>query len=119
MSLPLCNRRIGIVLLAILFYVCALIATWNLSTQHAKNQTEGMLDYSMMDVKDTVNGSIDTMLMHIAESIVEELETAKPLSHEDALRIISQRDIDEVNVLDSKGRNLGSSDARIVGTHGD
>ena len=110
------NRRRTIVAIAILVYVSALAFTWLLSTKRAWHQTESMLDYAMLDLNDTLNGSLDTMLLHIAVSILEDLGSAKPISNEDALRILAERRIDELNVLDRTGRNLGSSDSRLIGT---
>ena len=110
------TRRYVILIAAIVLFVGMMALTWLLCTHRAEHQTESMLDYAVLDVTDTVNGSIDTMLMHIAESIIDELGKAKPITVEQAQRILEQHHIDELNILDRNGRNLGSSDARIVGT---
>ena len=64
------RRRWIILYSAIALYVVMISITWKASTRRALRQTEAMLDYAMLDLRDTLNGSIDTMLMHIGELIV-------------------------------------------------
>ncbi len=99
-----------------LFYAVLLAFIWSALTRRAFLQTESMLDYALLDLDSTLNGSIDTMLMHVGESIADELGGARPLSSERAATLVAQRDIDEVNVFDRTGLNLGSSDPRLPGT---
>ena len=101
---------------AALFYAVLLLFIWSALTHRADLQTESMLDYAMLDLDATLNGSIDTMLMHVGESIVEEVGHARPLPVEEVARIVGQRDIDEVNIFDRTGLNLASSDARCSRT---
>ncbi len=101
---------------ALLFYIVLLSFNWSALTHRAFLQTESMLDYAILDLDSTLNGAIDTMLMHVGESIADELGHAAPLSAERAAKLIAQRDIDELNVFDRTGLNLGSSDARLPGT---
>ncbi len=101
---------------AALFYAVLLAFIWSALTRRAFLQTESMLDYAMLDLDSTLNGSIDTMLMHVGESIAEELGSAQPLTTERAATLVAQRDIDEVNVFDRTGLNIGSSDPRLPGT---
>ena len=111
------NRRCFIAFAAAILYVAILIATWDVSTDRAKRQTESMLDYAILDLDSTLNGSIDTMLMHIGESIVKELEQAAPHSVEEMQSIAEQHDIDEINVVSKNGENLASTDDRLPGTN--
>ena len=111
------NRRCFIAFAAAILYVAILIATWDVSTDRAKRQTESMLDYAILDLDSTLNGSIDTMLMHIGESIVKELEQAAPHSVEEMQSIAEQHDIDEFNVVSKNGENLASTDDRLPGTN--
>ena len=99
-----------------LFYFVLLSFNWSALSHRAFLQTESMLDYALLDLDSTLNGSIDTMLMHVGESIIEELGSAAPISVERAATLIAQRNIDEVNVFDRTGLNLGSSDPRLPGT---
>ena len=110
------KRRYVILIAAVALFLGMLTLTWSLCTRRAKRQTESMLDYAILDLRDTLNGSIDTMLMQIGESIIDELGKAEPISVEYAQRIIARHHIDELNVLDRTGRNLGSSDGHLVGT---
>ena len=58
---------------AALFYAILVLFSWSALTHRAMLQTESMLDYAMLDLDATLNGSIDTMLMHAADSITEQL----------------------------------------------
>ena len=109
------SRRNAIFAAALLLYAIALAVTWHFSTHRAARQTEAMLDYAILDLNDTLNGSIDTMLMHIAESIVDELGKAAPLPDERAQEIIRKRLVDELNVIDRNGRIIATSDKRVLG----
>ncbi|MBP5638924.1 MAG: SpoIIE family protein phosphatase [Victivallales bacterium] len=110
------NRRYFLLIVAIILYVATLSFTWLASTRRAVQQTESMLDYAMLDLRDTLKGAIDTMMMHVAESIVNEIGTASSISVERAKSLIKLHGIDELNIFDRTGRNLGSSDSRLVGT---
>ena len=100
---------------AALFYAVLLLLIWSALTHRALLQTESMLDYAMLDLDATLNGSIDTMLMHTADSIVEQLGAPKALSLDQMALIARQRGIDEVNVADGNGIIVASSDAKLVG----
>ncbi len=109
------RHRWIIVAAAAILYVVLLCATWCLTTRRAARQTESMLDYAMLDLNDTLNGAVDTMLMHVAKSIVEELKQAAPCSQDDMQRIAEQRDVDEINIVRQDGLNLASTDPQLVG----
>ena len=109
------KRRWVIAGAALILYVAMLCATWDVATQRAKRQTESMLDYAMMDLDSTLNGSIDTMLMHIAKIIVERLGQPKPLSLEEMAQLAEMFDVDEINIVARNGENLASTEARLVG----
>ena len=109
------KRRWFIAIAAGILYLAMLFATWDVSTDRALRQTESMLDYALLDLDSTLNGSIDTMLLHIGESIVEELGQAAPCSNEVMQRIARQRDVDEINVVGRDGRILASADPQLVG----
>ena len=100
---------------ATVIYAVLVFFSWSALTQRARRQTESMLDYAMLDLDATLNGSIDTMLMHAADSITEQLGHPKPLSPEAITLIAKQRDLDEVNVIARDGTFLASTDARLVG----
>ena len=111
------KRRWVIVSAAIILYITMLCATWDVTTQRAFRQTESMLDYAMLDLDSTLNGSIDTMLMHVGKSIVEELEQASPRSVDEMQVIAKRYDVDEINIVSSNGENLASTDSRLPGTN--
>ena len=109
------KRRIVLLLAAVLLYAGMVTATWFIATHHAHRKAETLLDNAMEDLDSTINDSVATMLMHVAESIVDELGEAKPLSPERAKIIADQRDIDEFNVIDRDGRVIASADPHLVG----
>ena len=100
---------------AAVFYSVLVFFSWSALTQRAFRQTESMLDYAMLDLDATLNGSIDTMLMHAADSITEQLGRPRRLSTEEIALIARQRDLDEVNVVARDGTFLASTDGRLVG----
>ena len=109
------NRRLAIFVAAVALWCAATSLTWLAATRRAARQTESMLDYAMLDLDATLNGSIDTMLMHAARSIVEELGSPAALSQERADLIARQRDLDEMNVVSRDGTVLASTDPALVG----
>ncbi len=109
------RRRHIILITAVILYAAMLAATWVVSTRRAWQQTKSMLDYAILDLTATVEGSIDTLLMHVAEMVIDELKEPKPLSTSEIVAIADRMDIDELNVVDRTGRILASSDARLIG----
>ena len=110
------NRRMRFVLAAAVALLVALTsATWIAATRRAARQTEAMLDYAMLDLDATINGAIDTMLMHAGDSIVGELGHPSALPTTRVCTIAMQRDLDEVNVVSRDGSILSSSVSRLVG----
>ena len=109
------KRRYLILLAAVVIYAVALTVTWCLSTRRAARQTESMLDYAIMDLRDTLNGSLDTMLMHIGDSLAKELGSAKPVSLERMKAIAEQRELDEINIVSRECVILASTDENLVG----
>ena len=109
------KRMLFVLAAAVAVFVAATAATWFAASRRAARQTESMLDYAMLDLDSTLNGSIDTMLMHAADSIVEELGTARPVDPDRIALIAAQRDVDEVNVVARDGTFLASTDARLLG----
>ena len=99
---------------ALLFVAVTALCWWAL-TNRADRQTESLLDYAMLDLDATLNGSIDTMLMHAADSIAEQLGRPKPLSPGEIALIARQRDLDEVNIVSRDGFFIASTDAGLVG----
>ncbi len=108
-------KRRAILLAAVAVWCAAVALTWVAATRRAARQTESMLDYAMLDLDATLNGSIDTMLMHIGRSIVEELGAPGPYPEERMKLVAEQRDIDEVNVISREGVVVASSDRAQVG----
>ena len=108
-------KRRAILLAAVAVWCAAVALTWVAATRRAARQTESMLDYAMLDLDATLTGSIDTMLMHVGRSIVEELGAPGPYPEERMKLVAEQRDIDEVNVVSREGVVVASSDRAQVG----
>lgn len=104
-------------LAAAILYAALLAVSWVALTNRAWRQTESMLDYAMLDLNATLNGSIDTMLMHAADSVVEQLHESNAITHELAVEIARQRGLDELNIVSRNGIILASNDAKLVGVN--
>jgi len=100
---------------ALMLYAAVLFIDWGALTWRARKQTESMLDYAMLDLDSTLNGSIDTMLMHVADSVVEELGVSSAIPVARSVLIAQQRGIDELNICARDGEILSSADPSLVG----
>ncbi len=102
---------------AALFYLVLHSINWSALTHRAEIQTESLLDYAMRGLDSTVNGAIDAMLMHAADSIVSELGKAGPQTAERMALIARQRDLDEINIVTREGTIVASTDSRLIGAN--
>ena len=117
-NIPSEQRRWPIIAIAaVVLYAALLGVTWMVSTARAARQTKSMLDYAMLDLDATLNGAIDTMLMHAAESIAADLGEAGPLDSGRMVAIAERSDMDEVNIVTQDGRIVATTDPRILGVN--
>ena len=109
------KRRILIFGTALALYAVLMAVIWEISTRHARTNTEWQLDFSVLDVHDTVAGAIDTMLGHVARTAVRHIGTAHAMPMERMEDGAKELDIDEVNVVNRNGRIIASNDPHCMG----
>ena len=109
------RHRHLILLSAIALYVIMLVVTWTATTRSAKRQTESMLDFAVTDLTSTVEGAIDTLMMHLAEAVINVVKKPQAFPQERMAQMLAKSDIDELNIIDRNGTILASSDERLVG----
>ena len=110
------KRRLAIFATGAALYAALMAVMWFIATRNAEEKTEWQLDYGVIDVHDTVAGAIDTMLGHVARTVVRHVGQAMPLSADRMKDIATDFDIDEVNVVSRAGVILASNDPSFVGT---
>ena len=96
-------------------YGILIAVAWDIGTRQAEKNTEWQLDYAVMDLHDTVAGAIDTMLGHVARTVVRQIGEPKPMTRERMEAGAKELDIDEVNVVNRHGRIIASSDPHCIG----
>ena len=96
-------------------YISLLAVIWMISTRQAVRKTENLLDYGIIDFRDTVNGSIDMMLGYIASSAVRYFGKPSPQPIEEMQELVRRLDMDEMNLVDRKGNIVATSDPSSVG----
>ncbi|MBQ6142678.1 MAG: SpoIIE family protein phosphatase [Kiritimatiellae bacterium] len=109
------KRRILIFGTALVLHVVLMTIISAINDQQARTNTEWQLDYSVIDVHDTVAGAIDTMLGHVARTAVRHIGTAHAMPMERMEAGAKELDIDEVNVVNREGRIIASNDPHCMG----
>ena len=71
------KRRIVIFGGMIALYAVLMTVTWVVSTSQAEESTDAQLDFSVLNLHDTVAGAIDTMLGHVARTAVRHIGSAR------------------------------------------
>ena len=88
------KRRILIFGTALVLHVVLMTIISAINDQQARTNTEWQLDYSVIDVHDTVAGAIDTMLGHVARTAVRHIGTAHAMPMERMEAGAKELDID-------------------------
>ena len=88
---------------------------WVVATHQAADKTEFLLDYSTLDMRDTVSGAVDAMLFNTTKSLAHEFGSAAPHSVEELRASAASRELDELNIVDSTGHIIASSDPSCIG----
>ena len=73
------KRRFIIFGAALVLHFVLMIIVAEISDRQARKNTEWQLDYSVLDLHDTVAGAIDTMLGHVARTAVRHIGSAQPI----------------------------------------
>ena len=108
-------KKVLIVVSAALLYAALTGVVWTIGTHEAERKTEALLEYSILDLRDTVAGAIDTMLNHVAVSAVRRFGKAASYSTEEVSSIAILLDVDELNIVDRKGWIIASNDPGNIG----
>lgn len=109
------KRRFIIFGAALVLHFVLMIIVAEISDRQARKNTEWQLDYSVLDLHDTVAGAIDTMLGHVARTAVRHIGSAQPIPMERMAAGAKELDIDEINVVNREGRIIASNDPYCMG----
>lgn len=94
-------------------YAAAVAIAWRIDTRDAQEKTERLLDYAILDFKDTIAGAIDTMLVNVAESVVRETGEPKKLTLAEMQAMAERFGVEEINIVAKSGEILATSDPDI------
>ena len=95
-------------------YAVLMAVTWFITTRQAEDKTESQLDFSVLDLHNTVAGAIDTMLGHVARTAVRRIGHAHTMSMDRMSECARELDIDEVNVVSRDGVIIASNDPHCL-----
>ena len=109
------KRYWAIAAIAAAIYAALMGLIWAIGTQQAAKNTESLLDYAILDFRDTIGGAIDTMLGSIARHAVRDLGKAEARPMEDIAALAKDLDIDEINVVSREGVIIASNDPHCLG----
>ena len=113
------KRRIIIFGGATALYMALMAITWIIGTRQAEQKTEAMLDYAVNDMRQTLDGAIDTVLEHLACTTVRHFK--KPVAHSlaEMAAVAAEFDIDELCLIDRTGLILATNDPDNQGVNMD
>ena len=100
-------------LVLILYSACYLLFAYSEDALAAR-KTKIALDYHAVDVGDSIDDQIAVALRFIGNPIVREIGTAHAMSNAEMVEILRRFMVDEINVIDTTGENIGSSDPGIA-----
>ncbi len=109
------KRRVLIYAIALTLYAAIMAVTWGIGTHDARTKTEALLDFAVLDLYASVEGSIDALLWHSAIDIVRQLGSVQKLSLKEIAELAERHDIDELNVVDRTGLIVASNDPVCLG----
>ena len=92
-------------------YIAMMAVTWIVGTRQAEHNTEAMLDYAVNDMRLTLDGTIDTVMEHLASTTVRHFK--KPAAHSlaDITAVAAAFDIYELCLIDRTGLILATNDS--------
>lgn len=108
------NRRTIWIATAVL-YAALLAVTWTIETRQARKKTEALLEYAILDMRDSIGGALDTTLGYVGVTVIRRLGTPRAQTLDEMRRMADELRVDEVNVVDRTGRILASSDPAVLG----
>ena len=111
------KRRIIIFGGAIALYMALMAVTWIIGTRQAEQKTEAMLDYAVHDMSITLDGTIDTVLEHLASTTVRHFKKPAVYSLAEIAAVAAAFDIDELCLIDRTGLILATNDPASQGVN--
>ena len=98
-------------------YIAMMAVTWIVGTRQAEHNTEAMLDYAVNDMRLTLDGTIDTVMEHLASTTVRHFK--KPAAHSlaDITAVAAAFDIYELCLIDRTGLILATNDPDSQGVN--
>lgn len=97
-------------------FLLAVAAFWGYSMRLAEHKTKALLDYETIDVTQTLDGCRDFSLQVSAQAVISRLGTAAAVGADRLRAMADELIVDEINVVGSDGRVLGSTQAQAVGS---
>lgn len=79
-------------------------------------KADKLLEFAVEDFKSTLDDTLNYILSFAAYSLEEELETARPFSKEELFGYVRTHNVDEINIADTNGLWIASTDDGIVGS---
>ena len=104
--------------LSVCVVVSCLAATglsWRLQTSLSLNNTIEQLNLNIQDVKDDINAASDKNLLRTTESIARALSNLDSPSFDDIARLCKQYNVAEINIVNSEGIIVLSSNLSFKG----
>ena len=104
--------------LSVCVVVSCLAATglsWRLQTSLSLNNTIEQLNLNIQDVKDDINAASDKNLLRTTESITRALSNLDSPSFDDIARLCKQYNVAEINIVNSEGIIVLSSNLSFKG----
>ena len=111
------KRRIIIFSGAVALYSVLMAVTWIIGTRQAVQKTEAMLDYAVNDMRMTLDGTIDTVLEHLASTTVRHFKKPAAYSLAEIAAVAAAFDIDELCLIDRTGLILATNDPASQGVN--
>lgn len=96
-------------------YAALLTVTWSIETQQARKKTEALLDYAVLDMRDSIGGALDTTLGYVGVTVIRRLGAPRAQTLDEMRRLADELRVDEINVVDRTGRILASNDSEVLG----
>ncbi len=103
------RRAFAIFAAAAALYAALLAVIWNLCSTQARTKTEEMLDFAVMDFRDTVGGAIDSMVTYAGEALVRYFGAPQGRTIPQMQALAELCDMDEVNVVRRDGTIIASN----------
>ena len=106
----------AILLSACALYAAALAVSWHVCTRMAVRKAEHTLSSAEIIYKDSLDDSIDAILLHVADTMVREIGTVRDVPTEELTSWIRTYNIDEANIVRPDGICIASSDTSVLGS---